>query len=130
MRSLQSNAPGGYLGNYRPHCGADLPVEPQFAASGDESKQINWREFFIILFLPPAVTFLALAANLMAIAVIAALAGSVVSGIVCARMVMKRTMVSGVRRVLFHIVAVILLSSLSLIVSGLGCAAGAVVGTG
>lgn len=119
----QKELPANYAGEWCPFCGRDLepseanpPSQPAF-----ESNYISWPKFFIVLLAPSAACFLALAVDWGGLAVLSGLFGALISGLVCARMIMEGVNLAGANKVLAHLGLAFLLCCLSFFLCFIGC---------
>jgi hypothetical protein len=119
----QKELPDNYGAVYCPFCGRDLiPDEtsslfqPTF-----EPKCIHWPKFFIVLLTPAICCFLALAVDIGGLAVLFGLIGGVVSGLVCARMIMAAFNPIGLKRSIVYFGLAMLLCGLSFFLCFVGC---------
>ena len=83
--------------------------------------------FWVLLFLPAILTFIAMMLNIGEIALVFGLVGSIFCGVIGARTVMASMTLSGFKRVLAQIAFSVLLFCLSLFISAAGCTAGALI---
>src|SRR5580692_3472523 len=107
-----------------PHCGKDLPGEHLQGVKPTPRARVRWPLFFVVLFAPAVCCFIAFALNLGWLAVLSGLAGSLISGLICTGIVIKRLAASGRRSPLLTFGIGVLLCSLSYFLSGVGCTVG------
>jgi hypothetical protein len=122
----QEELPADYPAGWCPFCGKDL-----FVAGTDlpafESRWVSWPKFFIILFAPAIGCFLALTIDIGGLAVLLGLFGSLVSGLICARMIMENVNLMGFKRGLAHFGLAMLLCATAWFLCFLGCTSGAAI---
>ena len=119
----QKELPANYEAGLCPFCGRDLkpgqanlPAQPAF-----ELNYISWPKCFIVLLAPAATCFLALAVNWGGLAVVFGLFGALISGLMCARMIMAGVNLAGSKRALMYFAVAMLLCCLSGFLCFIGC---------
>ena len=122
----QKDLPENYGAAWCPFCGKDLSV-PETNLPAFESRWVSWPKFFIILFAPAIGCFLALAIDIGGLAVLLGLFGSLVSGLICARMIMENVNLTGFKRGLAHFGLAILLCGTAWFLCFLGCTSSAAI---
>src|SRR5450755_523679 len=100
----QKELPANSGAAWCPFCGRDLlPNEagsqPQPAF---EQNHVRWPKFFIFLLAPAICCFLALAVDVGGLAVFSALLGSLISGLICTRIIMGAINSTGLKRSMVH----------------------------
>ena len=119
----QKELPANDAAAWCPFCGRDLEPDAANLASQPAfaSSYVNWPKFFVVLFAPPVCCFLALAVGVGGLAVIFGLFGSLISGLVCARMIMEGINLAGFKKAATHFGLIILLCCLSCFLCFVGC---------
>lgn len=107
--------------DYCPACGEKLTGEQSTLAIAEQRRPANWLLFFVVLFAPAICSFIFLTVNLGFLAALSAGLGSLISGLICTRMMMRRLAASGSRRLVLSFVIGILFCGLSYFLSFLGC---------
>jgi hypothetical protein len=106
-----------------PFCGKELPLDHQQDIIPSPRVRTKWLTFFIVLFASPICCFIALALDLGFLAVLFGSLGSLITGLVCTRIIMRIFSTSGARRVLLYFAVGILMCGLSYFLSAVGCTA-------
>jgi hypothetical protein len=75
-----------YTGVSCPVCGGVLPSSSLSGQSLFQPHYVNWRRFYIVLLLPPVCCFVSIALKMDILAGIFGIVGSLVSGLICSRM--------------------------------------------
>jgi hypothetical protein len=119
----QKELPANSGAAWCPFCGRDLlPNEagsqPQPAF---EQNHVRWPKFFIFLLAPAICCFLALAVDVGGLAVFSALLGSLISGLICTRIIMGAINSTGLKRAMVHFGLAIILCGLSFFLCFVGC---------
>jgi hypothetical protein len=119
----QKELPANYEAGWCPFCGRDLkpgqanpPSQRAF-----ESNYVSWPKFFIVLLAPAVACFLALAVDVGGLAVILGLFGALISGLMCARMIMEGVNLAGSKKALAYLGLAFLLCCLSCFLCFIGC---------
>jgi hypothetical protein len=113
--------PDGSATSACPICGRELPPAVPLDAKPVEAAPTNWPVFFAVLLAPPAGCFFSLAMNLGILAAFLGCVGSLVSGVICARIIMEHLTVSGPKRGLVGLLIGVLFCGFSYFLSALGC---------
>ena len=111
----QKELPGYSVATLCPFCGEELSL-PVF-----QPVWISWIKFFAVLFVPAIGCFLAGAINSIGLAVLFGLLGSLISGLVCARMLMRGVNLTGFKSFLVHFGSALVLCGLAWFLCFLGC---------
>jgi hypothetical protein len=123
----QKKLPENYGAVYCLFCGKDLPPENSVQAMPSHTlfvaAKINWRIFFLVLFAPAILSFLSLAIGLGGLAVLPGLFGGLVSGLICARMVMETIAFTGFIKFAAHFALAVVFCFLCYSLCWVGCAA-------
>lgn len=104
-----------------PFCGKELSLENPPMAPLAQPLRANWPLFFAVLFAPPVCCFIALSLDVGFLAVLFGALGSLISGVVCTRIVMRNFGSIRWRRALLQIIIGVLLCGISFSLSFLGC---------
>lgn len=117
----KNELPGGYAATFCPACGRDLSEEtaPEFATG-----YVRWWLFFLILLTPALGSFISVAGRVVPLIIAFGPVGSLIAGLVCARMIMAHVSLQGFKRAMVHVVIALLLCGLSLFFAFVGCSAG------
>ena len=111
----QKELPGFSLATLCPFCGEELPL-PAF-----QPVWISWPKFFAVLLAPALGSFLAIAINGGWLALPFVFLGSLVSGFVCARMLMNGINLTGFKRTVANFGLALILCGTTLFLCFLGC---------
>lgn len=113
----QRELPGFSLATLCPYCGAELP-KPMF-----QPIWVSWPKFFAVLVAPAVVCFLAGTIDSLGLVILSGLFGSLISGLVCARMLMNGVTLQGYQRALVHFCLGLAMCGLTWFLCFLGCTA-------
>jgi hypothetical protein len=108
---------------YCPFCGKELPQDRAQSVVLSPLARTTWPTFFIVLFAAPICCFIALALNLGFLATLFGSLGSLITGLVCTRILMRTLRATGTRRALLCFAIGVLMCGLSYFLSALGCTA-------
>jgi hypothetical protein len=119
----QTELPANYSGGNCPNCGKELSRENSPESKVAPPPRRRWFIFLWVLFAPSFCSFAFLALDLEVLAALAGVLGSLVSGVVCTRIVMSSLAEYGRGGVLLSFAIGLPLCCLCFFLSGVGCVA-------
>lgn len=127
------NLPADYDSPWCPYCGKNLEQLPKTVAESFVApSQSSWLLFWVVLLMPAMIdfslmTFISNSMNMLGIAVLVTVIGSVVCGIICGSILAHRKAANGLQRALLAIICSAGLIVVSFCLCFLGCNAASLI---